>query len=159
PKFGILITPWKNTHLRAAYTRSLGGVFFDTSLRLEPTQIGGFNQAFRSLIPESVIGLVPATRFETWGVGLDHAFPEWGTYLVAEAELLRSKATRNFGLLANADTNVFILGPDHPLPDTISSASESLRFREKSLLLAFNQLIGPLGPWTGDFAVGARYRL
>src|SRR6185503_18740373 len=64
PKAGFLMTPAKNLHLRGAYTRSLGGVFFDQSIRLEPTQVGGFNQAYRSLIPESVVGLVPNTRFE-----------------------------------------------------------------------------------------------
>jgi len=54
PKAGLLLAPWKGGLLRAAYTKSLGGLFFDNSVRLEPTQVGGFNQAFRSLIPESV---------------------------------------------------------------------------------------------------------
>src|SRR6185503_17836799 len=61
PKAGIVWQPFKDTYLRGAYTRSLGGVFFDTSVRLEPTQVAGINQAFRSLIPESVVGLVPGT--------------------------------------------------------------------------------------------------
>jgi hypothetical protein len=51
--------------VRGAYTRSLGGIYHDNSVRLEPTGVAGFNQAFRSLIPESVAGPVPATEFET----------------------------------------------------------------------------------------------
>ena len=66
PKAGIVWTPWKDTEFRGIYTRSLGGESLDSSVRLEPTDIAGFNQAFRSLIPESVEGLVPATRFETY---------------------------------------------------------------------------------------------
>src|SRR5204863_10218706 len=36
PKAGFIWTPFRDTHVRGAYTRSLGGVFFDTSVRLEP---------------------------------------------------------------------------------------------------------------------------
>src|SRR5206468_9594033 len=59
PKLGLVFTPWKDGSVRAAYTRSLGGLFYDQSIRLEPTQIAGFTQAFRSLIPESAVGIVP----------------------------------------------------------------------------------------------------
>src|SRR5207253_8456566 len=51
PKAGFTLTPWRDAALRFAYTRSLGGVSFDQSVRLEPSQVAGFNQAFRSLIP------------------------------------------------------------------------------------------------------------
>src|SRR5262249_11830888 len=56
PKAGLL---WKITPastLRGGYTRSLGGVSLDQSYRLEPSQVAGVNQAWRSLIPESVAG-------------------------------------------------------------------------------------------------------
>ena len=43
PKAGLVWTPHRNTAVRASYTRSLGGVSFDQSIRLEPTQVGGFN--------------------------------------------------------------------------------------------------------------------
>jgi tetratricopeptide (TPR) repeat protein len=145
PKAGLLWTPAKDTHVRGAYTRSLGGVFFDTSVRLEPTQIAGFNQAFRSLIPESVVGLVPGTEFDTWGVSFDHVFPT-RTYLGAEAEWLESEATRTVGLLVNSD-------PTFPVPDTASSARQNLDYRERSLAFTLNQLI------ERDWAVGARYKL
>src|SRR4029079_4751927 len=62
PKAGLLFAPWQGGLFRESYTKSLGGLFFDNSVRLEPTQVGGFNQAFRSLIPESVEGVVPGTK-------------------------------------------------------------------------------------------------
>ncbi|MEO6035555.1 MAG: TonB-dependent receptor, partial [Verrucomicrobiota bacterium] len=143
PKIGMVWTPFRNTHLRGAYTRSLGGVFFDNSVRLEPTQIAGFNQAFRSLIPESIAGLVPGTEFETWGVGLDHRF-ESRTYFVAEGEILESRARRTVGVV----TNFFFI----PVPNRPSSRAQSLDFSEKSFALTLNQLLGD------HWAAGARYR-
>jgi hypothetical protein len=87
--------------MRATYTRSLGGLFFDNSVRLEPTQVGGFNQAFRSLIPESVGGLVPGTDFTTAGIGFDQSLAS-GTWLGAEAQWLTSDGTRTVGVLTNS---------------------------------------------------------
>jgi len=145
PKVGILWSPLPNTHLRAVYTRSLGGVFFDTSVRLEPTEVAGFNQAFRSLIPESVVGLVPGTRFDTWGLGLDQSF-KTGTYLLVQAEILDSDGARTVGILTNSDLLV-------PIPDSASSTRQSLNFEERSLVVAINQLIG------AEWALGARYKL
>jgi len=146
PKVGVVWTPWEETRLRGAYTRSLGGVFFDTSVRLEPTQVGGFNQAFRSLIPESVAGLVPGTSFETWGVGLDQSLKKTGTYLVMEGQWLNSDGARTVGLLTNSD--IFA-----PVPDTASSTHQTLDFQERSLLVSVNQLLGP------NFGLGVRYKL
>ena len=144
PKAGFLWTPFQRTHLRGAYTRSLGGLFFDNSVRLEPTQVGGFNQALRSLIPESVTGLVPGTRFETFGLGLDHLFKS-GTYLGIDAELLRSEGSRWVGVLTNHN---FI-----PVPDRPSITRQSLDFEERSFVVTLNQLVDE------SWSVGARYRL
>jgi Tfp pilus assembly protein PilF len=146
PKLGLTYTPWEETRLRGAYTRSLGGVFFDTSVRLEPTQVGGFNQSFRSLIPESVAGLVPGTSFETWGVGLDQSFKKTGTYLVLEGQWLQSDAKRTVGMLTNSD--IFA-----PVPDSASSTRQALDFHERSLLVSVNQLLGE------NYALGVRYKL
>lgn len=146
PKAGLIWSPRKDTHLRAYYAQSLGGVFFDSSVRLEPTQIAGFNQSFRSLIPESVIGLVPGTRFETYGVGLDHAHTASGTYFLVEGQILGSEAGRTVGAFVNSDVTA-------PAPDTASSLRQTLDYEEKSLLVSVNQLLGD--EWTA----GARYRL
>jgi hypothetical protein len=144
PKLGLVYAPWQRGLLRASYTRSLGGLFFDNSVRLEPTQVAGFNQAFRSLIPESVAGLVPGTRFETAGVGFDQSFQS-GTYLGVEAEWLRSDGERTVGALRNSGLL--------PFPDTATSTRQTLDFRERSLSAYAVQLLGD------QFSVGARYRL
>ncbi len=145
PKVGLLWSPTDRTHLRGSYTRSLGGVFFDNSIRLEPVQVAGFNQAFRSLIPESVAGLVPGTEFETWGVGWDQSFPT-RTYLTVQADWLRSDGTRTLGLLTNSD--IFV-----PIADSATSTRQALDFEERSLLISLNQLVGQA------WAFGARYKL
>jgi len=147
PKAGILWTPAKDTHVRAIYTRSLGGVFFDQSIRLEPVQIAGFNQAFRSLVPESFAGLVPGTRFETWGVGLDQTVKKTGSYFDLEGQFLKSKASRTVGILVNGDVN------SDPSADTAGSTLQSIHYYEKSLLFTYNQLIDR------DYSVGASYKL
>ncbi|HTD65359.1 MAG TPA: TonB-dependent receptor, partial [Candidatus Limnocylindria bacterium] len=144
PKAGVIWTVDDRTHVRAAYTRSLGGVFFDNSFRLEPTQVGGFNQSFRSVAPESAVGQVPGTRFETYGVGVDHRLPT-RTYLNADAEVLNSKATRTFGVLTNS---IFL-----PVPDRASSARQKIEYEERSFTVSVNQLVGR------DWAFGVRYRI
>ena len=141
---GILWTPWRGGSWRAAYTRSLGGLFFDNSVRLEPSQIAGFNQAYRSLIPESSAGLVPGTIFDTASLGYDQVLPR-GTYLGAAAEWLHSTGDRTVGAL----TNSLPVG----LPDSISSTRQRLEFRERDLSLYGVQLLGD------GFSAGLRYRL
>jgi tetratricopeptide (TPR) repeat protein len=146
PKAGLIWSPVKDTHLRAYYAQSLGGVFFDSSVKLEPTQIAGFNQSFRSLIPESVIGLVPGTSFETYGVGLDHTIASSGTYFLAEGQSLNSDATRTVGVFTNSDIA-------NPAADSPSSTRQSLDYTENSLLVSVNQLLGD------EWALGLRYKL
>jgi len=148
PKFAITWTPEENTHIRAAYSRSLGGVFFDNSVRLEPTEIGGFNQALRSVIPESVVGLVPGTRFTTYGVGVDHAFKSH-TYLSLEAQVLQSEAQRTVGIV----TNSFFFFNAPVSADSPSNTRQNLNFDEKSLVLTLNQLLGR------DWSFGVRYQI
>jgi len=144
PKAGFVWSPLAETQLRGLYTRSLGGAFFDNSIRLEPATLAGFNQAYRSLIPESVAGLVPGTEFETWGLGLDQHFKS-RTYLNIQGEVLQSDGTREVGVLVNSDPLV-------PVADTASTTSQSLDFKERALTVALTQLIGD------EFAVGGRYK-
>jgi outer membrane receptor for monomeric catechols len=146
PKAGLLFEPWERGLFRASYTKSLGGLYFDNSVRLEPTQIGGFNQAFRSLIPESVAGLVAGTEFETAGVGFDQSFKS-GTFFGVEAEWLTSDGRRDVGMLTNSVPVTF-----WP-PDSAGSTRETLNFRERNLSAYVGQLLGD------DFSVGARYRV
>lgn len=144
PKVGIIWSPFQDTHLRGVYTRSLGGVFYDTSVRLEPTEVAGFNQAFRSIIPESAVGLVPGTRFETWGLALDQAFKKSGTYLTIQADILDSDAMRTVGVV----TNIIQFLPGGPF-----STRQSLDFQERTLSVTLNQLVGQ------QWSIGARYQI
>ncbi|MEK7675093.1 MAG: FecR domain-containing protein [Verrucomicrobiota bacterium] len=145
PKAGLLYAPGKNTTFRALYTQSLGGLFYDNSIRLEPTQVAGFNQAFRSILPESAVGLLPGAEFETWSAGVDHAFQS-RTYAGVEAELLSSEGQRTLGVMTNFAGGL-------PLADTPSSTRQSLDFEEKSIVFTLNQLLGK------EWSLGARYRL
>jgi len=142
PKAGLIWTPLKDTTVRGLYTRSLGGVFYDNSVRLEPTQIAGFNQAFRSLIPESVVGLVPGSRFETFGAAVDRRLAT-GTYLSVGGEILNSEAERTVG--------VFDFTPP-ATPAVPSGTREQFDFQERTITVTLNQLVRE------NLAVGATYR-
>ena len=144
PKAGLLFAPWERGLFRASYTRSLGGLFFDNSVRLEPTQVGGFNQTFRSLIPESVAGLLSGAEFETANVGFDQSLTS-GTFFGVEAGWLTSAGNRAVGVLTNS---LFL-----PIPDSPGTTRQSLDFRERNLSAYAAQLLGDY------FSVSARYRL
>jgi tetratricopeptide (TPR) repeat protein len=144
PKAGLIWTPFAATTLRAAYTRSLGGVSFDQSFQLEPSQIAGFQQSFRSLIPESISGALSAQKYETIGVALDQKFPT-RTYAGISAEMLRASSAQTLGAYS------FVL--TDPNSGAAFGLRESLRFTERSLLLSLNQLVGK------EWSFGARYRL
>ena len=122
----------------------MGGVYFDDSIRLEPSQVAGFISSFRSLIPESVAGLVSGTAFDTYSVGFDQKLPG-GTYAGVAAELLQSDGTRTVGAFSNA--TIF------PVPDSATSTRQSLHFEERTLSVYLSQLIAQ------DWVAGARYRV
>ncbi len=145
PKVGFTAEPWRGGWLHGAWTRSLGGLFFDNSVRLEPSQVAGSVSAFRSLIPESVEGLVPGARFETWTLGFDQSLPSH-TYLGIGAELLQSDGARDVGAFTNSI-------PFIPVPDSPATARQTLDFRERNLSAYVNQLVAR------DWSMGARYRL
>ncbi|MBI4327406.1 MAG: FecR domain-containing protein [Chloroflexi bacterium] len=143
PKVGFIWNLTPKTHLRGAFTRSLGGVFFDTSVRLEPTHVAGFNQAFRSLIPESIGGLIPGSHFETWSLAVDHQFGR-KTYVGVEGDLFNSTAERTLGVFNQPGVAAVI---------TDGSATEALDYQEKSVIFTLDQLI------RNEFSVGTRYRV
>jgi Tfp pilus assembly protein PilF len=145
PKAGFYWTLHTNTIIHGAYTRSLGGVHYDTSVRLEPTQIAGFNQAYRSIIPESIVGLIPGSEFETYGVGIQQKLPT-RTYLTVSGEILNTQAKRTVG--------VFEL-PLFPAfqPAFPTQLGQTIDYEEKSLTVVLNQLLG------NDWSIGGAYRL
>jgi tetratricopeptide (TPR) repeat protein len=150
PKAGLILTPWKDTVVRAAYTRSLGGASIDQSFQLEPSQVAGFNQSWRSLIPESVTGANAAEQFENWGVSLEQRFPT-RTYAAVSGDWIESEVDRVVGTydLFPPPSGVF------PTPPFVfqSGARQKLDFTERTLTVTLNQLVG--AEWT----FGARYRL
>lgn len=140
PKAGLI---WKISPIstvRGAYTRSLGGASLDQSFRLEPSQVAGLNQSWRSLIPESVAGAQAGARLESGGLEWDFHLPT-DTYLAVRGDVHRSRLRRQIGVL------------DLPFFAEPSHAAEQLDFREASLTLTLNQLVGRSG------ALGAEYRL
>jgi tetratricopeptide (TPR) repeat protein len=142
PKGGVIWTPFKGSTVRAGYTRSLGGVSFDQSFRLEPTQVAGFNQAFRSIIPESIAAANANAEFETYGLSLEQKLPT-KTYLGLSLEALNSEVGRSLGIYQ-------MIGL---LPPTTGRTREHLDFEERTLALTVNQLVGE------DWAFGTRYQL
>ena len=71
----------------------------EDSVRLEPTLVGGFNQALRTLIPESVTGTVDAGRDNRLNLGIEQKLGR-GTYLAAVANYLTSDVDRSVGIFA-----------------------------------------------------------
>ncbi len=147
PKAGFILTLFRGATIRGAYTRSLGGVSFDQSFRLEPTQIGGFNQAYRNVMPESVVGSLSAVHFETWSLGVDRKMTG-RTYLGAQFECLNSAADQSVG----TRDKVYVGVLPNPLLDQTSTTRQSFDYEERNIRLSFDQLLG------GCFALGARYR-
>jgi outer membrane receptor protein involved in Fe transport len=145
PKVGLDWMLPEGTRIRADYTRSMGGLINDSSTSIEPSQVGGFNQSFRSLIPQSAgFGTPPGMLFETWGLGIDHKFPT-GTYVDIEGQVLTSTGNQLIGSWVQnslAETS---------LP--ISDLNQTQYFQEKDVFASVSQLIGK------DVSVGARYAL
>ncbi|HEX3988021.1 MAG TPA: TonB-dependent receptor, partial [Verrucomicrobiae bacterium] len=133
PKAGIDWTLAEGTRLRADYTRSMSGLLNDSSTLIEPSEVGGFNQEFRSLIPESAgKGTPPATRFETGGLGLDHKFST-GTYVDIEGQLLTSRGNQLIGAWTSGAVST---------PAAVANLSQSQYFQEKDAFASVSQLIG-----------------
>src|SRR5262249_15979918 len=140
PKAALVYSPSKWVTLRGIYARSLGGVSLDQSYRLEPTQLAGFVQTFRSIIPESVVGSVSAPTFDTYGTALDFKF-DTGTYIGVYAGVLSADVSQTIGVF------------DYKFPNVIpSSTGEDFDFEERSIGITVNQLLG------NRWSCGAAYR-
>jgi tetratricopeptide (TPR) repeat protein len=149
PKAGVIWNPFGNLFVRGAYAQSLGGVSFDQSVGLEPNQVAGFNQVFRSIISESVVGSVAAPTYDTAGILIEDRFPT-GTYVGLQATLLQSDVDRTVGTF-DAFLGPFGGGIDPPIIP--SSTPQKLRYEEQDLLVTMNQLVGD------EWSFGARYQV
>jgi tetratricopeptide (TPR) repeat protein len=142
PKAGVVWNAARNTIIRSAYTRSLAGPSVDQSFQIEPTQVAGFNQSFRSLIPESVAGANVGAQFETYGISVEQTIFS-NTYLALGGEVLNSKVKRTLG--------AFLIDPDAYA--TPSGIRNHLDYDERTLLVSLNQLLG------NEWSVGVHYGL
>jgi len=144
PKAGIIWTPAGNTTVRFAYSRSLSGASLDQSWQLEPSQVAGFVQSFRSIIPESIVGANAGARIDSTAISLEQRL-DTGMYLALSGELLHSDLLRTVGAFDG-------------LPDQFewaipSGLRQSLDYDEQSLSFTCHQLLGE------EWSLGARYRL
>ena len=146
PKAGLIWTPAKGTTARFAYTRSLAGATIDQSVRLEPSQVAGFVQSYRSIIPESVVGGNAGAQFETYDLSLEQNMKS-GTYLGVTGELLYSTVNRTVGAF-----DMFPDELDFAVPST-NGLRQNLNYSEQSIIATANQLLGD------GLALGVKYRL
>lgn len=139
PKAGLVWTPLSGTTVRAGYARALGGVSFEQSFQLEPSQVAGFNQAFRSIIPESAAGPTTAPSFDMGALSLEQKLGR-NTYFALSGEWLESEVNRALG--------VFEFQPNLALAQT----REQLEYRERSVVLSIYQLLAD------EWSLGMHYR-
>ena len=132
PKAGLILTPLPGTTVRFAYTRSLAGASLDQSYQLEPSQVAGFIQSYRSIIPESVAGPVPGAQFETYGFSVEQEFPT-RTYLGVSGQLLNSDVQQTVGAFDFTFPPPAVPGP---------GLREDLNYQEQSLRFTADQLVG-----------------
>ncbi len=122
------------------------------TIQLEPSQVAGFIQNYRSIIPESIAGDNPGAKFETFDLSLEQRFPT-GTYLSISGELLNSAVHRLDGVFNYYPDVPSPSDPTQPQDPQPSTLRENLDYSEETLLVTANQLL------CRDWSLGARYRL
>ena len=140
PKAGLVWMINDAVSLRGMYSEFLGGVSFDESYRLEPVQLAGFGQAYRNIIPESVVGSVSGPRYHASGAGVDFKLPT-KTYLGLEVEWLSSQVRDSIG------------GFQLPLPIQSVELDRHLDYSERNFSVYSRQLLGR------EWSIGAGYTL
>jgi len=145
PKLGIILQPLEGTVLRAAYMQAISGASFDESVRLEPTEVAGFTQAYRELASESIIGSQAGNVYNIIGVSLEQKL-KTRTFLGIEYDDLRQNNQQTLGAFASLDSS-----GNYPTEILPSSLAVNDRYREQVLTATANQLVGK------DWSFGARY--
>ncbi|MEO6785446.1 MAG: TonB-dependent receptor, partial [Chthoniobacteraceae bacterium] len=145
PKVGIVIEPWRGAAIRAAYTEAISGTSFDESLRLEPTQVAGFLQAYRSIASESLIGSVAGSKYRFAGLSFEQKLPT-RTYFGIEYNRLVQNLDQTVGSYDFLNVGGDIAGIEP------SSLEQTIRYHEDILTITLNQLVGD------RWAFGTRYR-
>ncbi len=147
-KLGFTYAPSRWFTLRGMAAEGMGGLTFDESVRLEPSQLAGFNQAYRTVISESLAGSVEAPHYQITGLSAEGTLPTrtwWGV----SANVIEQDVSRTVGAFTGYGSSVFPIQPAY-FPD---GTRQDLDYREQSLGLTLNQLIGD------EFSIGAGYRV
>ena len=144
PKAGFILQPWRGAAIRGMYSESITGPSFDESNRLEPTQISGFVQTYRSITSESLIGEVAGSKFRISGLTFEQKLKS-RTYLGVQYDRLSQSIDRTAGVFDVPQS-------DQLLAIVPSSILAQDRYHEDSFTATLNQLIGE------NWAFGARYR-
>ncbi len=148
-KLGFTYQPSRYLTVRGLVAEGLGGLTFDESVRLEPSQLAGFNQAYRTVISESIAGSVEAPEYRIFGLSAEGSLPSktwWGL----SANVIKQDVDRTLGVFTGYD-----LGAESPTGTTYfpDGTSQRLEYLEESVSITANQLIGE------EFSVGALYRV
>lgn len=143
PKAGLIWSIDTDLTLRSAFTRSLAGASLDQSVRLEPVQVAGFNQAYRSLIPEDLEGANSAATLDALDLAVEQRF-RTRTYVTLSSQWLNSSLFRQRGAFGFDPAAAFLA--------QVTSVGEHLRYDERSVQVRLNQLIEDC------WAVGMGYR-
>ena len=143
PKAAFVWSPNTEFTFRGIFTHSLGGGSIDESVRLEPTELAGFPQAFRSLISEEVVGSQSAPTFDTLGGAIDLKLGS-RTFAGIQFERLASKVNQGQGVFELADGGV---------PAVTSSTVEKIDYVEHAGSVTLNQLLGD------GFVLGGAYKI
>jgi predicted Zn-dependent protease len=139
PKLGVVWHALPQMTVRGIYSQSLGGESLDESFRLESAQLAGFPQAFRTIIPESLVGSVTAPEHQILGMAIDLKLSS-NTYVEFLAEKLGSEVRQRIGLFERSNSQEFPI-----------SVKQSLDYDETDLRATVNQLISPA------WSLGASY--
>ncbi len=133
PKVSFVWQPTESATIRSMYAESLGGLTFDGSVRLEPAQLAGFPQVFRSLAPESLVGSVAAPSMKVVGLALDLKLRE-GWYVGASLSQLSSESERGDGAFLQSSRRLGGFG--------VAELAERVDYDEESLEVVVNRLLG-----------------
>jgi tetratricopeptide (TPR) repeat protein len=146
PKAGVIVEPAQWLRLRGFYAEAISGVSLDESTRLEPTQIAGFNQGFRTLLNESVAGSISAARYELWGAAAESKLPT-STYLGLEWSTMKQEGDSVIG-----EFDDFLNLPP-PSARGGPGIREILDYEERSITATINQLVGDRWSFSGAYRV------
>jgi Tfp pilus assembly protein PilF len=135
PKAAVIWSPAPALTLRGVFSQSLGGVSFEESTRLEPTQLAGFGQAYRSLISETLAGEVEAPRYQITGAAMDWRMGA-NTWLTLQGEGMTERVDER--------TGIFLLNYNAPSPSPIgvpASTTQDYDYTENTARLTLNHIL------------------